>query len=194
MSGDILVDDISLLTLPRNTIRTRLLTKSQDVVILPGSIRLNVDPMQQHPDSAIIQALERVQLWPDPLMSRAGNDGDSVTINPLNTPLHENSLSAGQVQLLALARVLLRKDQSRILLLDEATSSLDVDTEKRIWDIIQSEFRNHTIVHVAHRLDTLLASDLVVVMDKGEVVEVGKPGALLRGEEGNGPFVKLAGR
>ena len=200
-----MIDNLSLLSLPCAIIRTRLLTIPQDSLLLTGSVRLNVDPMGCYSDAAIISALEKVQLWPSPLATRSaaivdadGNEFNGADRSPdiiaLDAPLHENPLSAGQAQLLALARALLRKDECRIVLLDEATSSVDTETDKVVQAVLRAEFHDHTIVSVAHRLETVMDADQVVVLDQGRVVEVGEPGALLRGEEGIGAFRKLTGR
>jgi len=200
-----LIDNLSLLSLPRSTIRTRLLTIPQDPLLLTGSVRLNVDPMGRYSDTAIVSALEKVQLWPSPLATRSPsgrdangnefNDADrSPDIIALDEPLHENPLSTGQAQLLALARALLRKDECKVVLLDEATSSVDVETDGVVQAILRAEFHGHTIVSVAHRIETVIDADQVVVLDQGRVVEVGEPGALLRGEDGIGAFRNLAGR
>jgi ATP-binding cassette subfamily C (CFTR/MRP) protein 1 len=193
-----------LLTLPCSTIRTRLLAIPQDPFLLTGSVRLNVDPLGHHSDSAIIRALEKVQLWPNPLATRSSSaaisdstsaDSSDITITALSAPLHASPLSAGQAQLLALARAFLRKDSSpspRVLLLDEATSSVDLATDKIVQAVLRAEFSGHTIISVAHRLETIMDADVVVVLDQGRVVETGEPRALLRGE-GVGAFRGLVG-
>lgn len=96
-------------------------------------------------------------------------------------------MSAGQQQLLALARLLLKKaDMERqgrkrgILLLDEATSNVDQEAEAVLQRVVREDFRGYTVVAVAHRLETILDSDVVVVMDAGSVVEVGQPSDLIR--------------
>jgi ATP-binding cassette subfamily C (CFTR/MRP) protein 1 len=99
--------------------------------------------------------------------------------DPLDAPLKTSPLSHGQFQLFGLARALLLKHRSRILLLDEATSNVDAKTDELMQRIIREEFVEHTILTVAHRLDTIRDADQVWVMDKGRVVEVGAPEELL---------------
>lgn len=144
-------------------------------------MRFNVDPWGRFPDALIIQALEKVHLWPNPLAARDKSTLDTETpVNDnlhsircaLDAPLSDFALSEGQAQLLALARILLRKDDSKVVLLDEATSSVDANTEKLMWDIFCNEFPEHTIVNVTHRMETLVYADRVVVMDQGRVEEV----------------------
>ncbi|KAJ2829936.1 Multidrug resistance-associated protein 1 [Coemansia erecta] len=85
--------------------------------------------------------------------------------------------SGGQQQLFSLCRLLLRK--RRIIILDEATAEVDLDTDKRIQQLIRDEFNDCTVLTIAHRLETVMNSDRIVVMDKGQVVEVGPPQELI---------------
>ena len=165
-SGSIKIDGFDLSTIPRDTIRRHIITMPQDPLYLTGTVRLNVDPFSASSDNAIIQALTKVCLWPV-INDRGGLDAD----------LFPDTLSKGQQQLLALARAMLQK--SKILLLDEATSSVDGETDKTLQKLIREEFKDCTVITVAHRLDTILDSDVIAVMDTGRVVEFGKPGQLM---------------
>lgn len=179
-SGSITIDDIDIATIPRSLLRSRFATIPQDSFILSGSIRTNADPTSESTDADIIMALEKVGLWPV-ITARGGLDGT----------LLDQPLSQGQQQLFGLARAMLRRARSKILVLDEATSNADRETDRAMQKIIRQEFANHTILTVAHRLDTIMDSDVVVVLDKGKVVEVGPPQELLKKEGGS--FRKLAG-
>lgn len=139
----------------------------QDPFTLSGSVRLNADPTESISDDRIISAMKKVQLW-DTLQERGGLDVD-MTKQPL---------SQGQQQLFCLGRALLRTE-SKILVLDEATSSTNVETDQLMRNLIRTEFSNHTIITVAHRLDTIIESDKVAVLEKGVVVEFGDPKTLL---------------
>lgn len=86
-------------------------------------------------------------------------------------------LSQGQQQLFCLTRAMLR--ESKILILDEATSNVDLETDKCMQEIIRREFKEHTVITVAHRMETILDSDVVAVLDKGVLVEFGSPAELL---------------
>ena len=166
-SGNILIDGVDISTIPRQDTRSRLIALPQDRYLLAGSVRYNVDPLQACSDRAIEDALEKVELYH--LVEGAGG---------LDATLTNEMLSHGQGQLLCLARAMLRK--SCVLILDEATASVDIQTDSLMQRLIRSEFRTHTIIAVAHRLDTIIDFDNVVVMDRGHIAEYGPPKALLR--------------
>lgn len=165
-SGSILVDDIDISTLPRETVRSGLVAIPQEPYFLTGTVRLNADPFCRDTDVAVIEALTKVGLW----NNFKENGG-------LNADLDIDMLSHGQRQLFCLARAMLC--QSKVVVLDEATSSVDNETDKLMQRLIREEFANRTIIAVAHRLDTILDFDRVVVLDKGFVVECESPKALL---------------
>jgi ATP-binding cassette, subfamily C (CFTR/MRP), member 1 len=185
-SGSITIDGQDLSTLSREMIRARIITIPQDAFVLDGSIRLNMDPTGTASDEEMVAALERVKLW-DILRPRVIGEHDNITEESppeaepdiLDVRLKDTPLSHGQSQLLGLARALLLKDRSRILLLDEATSNVDTGTDELMQRIIYEEFTHHTIVTIAHRLDTIRNADLIVVLDKGMLVECGAPDDLL---------------
>lgn len=165
-SGTIFIDGIDLRTLPREVIRTRMIAIPQDPFVLSSSVRANADPAGAAADAAIIDALKKVQLW-DSIHARGG----------LDAQMKAQPLSQGQQQLFCLARAMLR--DSRILVLDEATSNVDQETDTLMQRIIRREFARHTIITVAHRLDTIADADVVAVLSEGRLVEFGKPEELL---------------
>lgn len=185
-SGSITVDGINLDTVPRDLIRSRIVTVSQDHFVLPGTVRENLDPFSAFETPDLIEALEAADIWA--AVERKGG---------LDVKFSEDMLSHGQKQLFSLARAILRKDTGRIVLLDEATSryvqenrcrrmyqankntSVDGEIEAKVQKVIETLFKNHTIISIAHRLDTIMDFDKVVVLDKGKVVEAGKPRELL---------------
>jgi ATP-binding cassette subfamily C (CFTR/MRP) protein 1 len=201
-SGSINIDGLDITTLPREKIRESLIVIPQDTFVLNDSIRLNVNPSGNVSDEEIIAALEKVQLW-TVIKSRGAGSGSNTAapsgaatplneetangistpkkeeVDPLEAPLKGSPLSHGQFQLFGLARALLLKDRSRILILDEATSNVDAKTDELMQRIIREEFAEHTILTVAHRLDTIRDADMILVMDKGKIVEVGTPDELL---------------
>jgi ATP-binding cassette subfamily C (CFTR/MRP) protein 1 len=177
-SGTIIIDGQDLQTLPREIIRTRMIAIPQDPFILSETVRVNADPGGQVSDEKIIAALTKVGLW-SVIEPRGGLDENMKT----------QPLSVGQQQLFCLARAMLRT--SKILILDEATSNVDRETDQLMQRIIREEFNQHTIITVAHRLDTILDSDMVAVLDAGALVEFGNPKELL--EQENSVFKDLHG-
>lgn len=184
-SGRITLDNHDLSTLPRPLIRKRLICLTQDPFLFTGSIRLNADPLGEVSDNEIISAVQKVGLW-DVIAAKVegGKEADDAVLNAV---MDENFLSHGQRQLFCLARAMLRK--SSLLILDEPTSSVDVKTDAQMQKIIRSEFKNHTIIMIAHRLDSLLDFDRVAVLNKGNLVEFDKPSVLL--EKEGSAFSKL---
>ncbi|KAH7198229.1 P-loop containing nucleoside triphosphate hydrolase protein [Fusarium flagelliforme] len=167
-SGSVTIDGISLSSLPRDTIRSRLITLTQDQFVLPGTVRHNVDPRDLYSELDINAALRLVGLS-DAIEQYGG----------LDASFDEDMLSHGQKQLFFLARAVLRKHDGNVVLLDEVTSSVDHKTEEAIKTIIEHEFKEHTVVSITHRLNTIIDFDRVIVMEKGCVVEIGKPKDLL---------------
>ncbi|KAF5605003.1 multidrug resistance-associated 1 [Fusarium pseudocircinatum] len=161
-TGSIIIDGIPLSSVPRETIRGRLITLTQDQFVLPGTVRHNVDPLGLYSDVEIKDALRLVELY-DSIERHGG----------LDASFDQDTLSHGQKQLFFLARAVLRKNDGRI------SHSVDQKTEETIKTVIKSEFKEHTVVFITHRLDTIIDFDRVVVMDKGCVVELGEPKSLL---------------
>ena len=162
-SGTILIDGIDLKVIPREIFRSRIVTIPQEPFILSGSVRLNADPTSLATDDSIIAALTKVGLW-NILSSRGGLDAE-MTANPL---------SQGQQQIFCLARALL-KPNAKILVLDEATSNVDAETDRIMQRIIREEFKDFTVLTVAHRMDTIMDSDRIAVLDGGRLIEFKEP-------------------
>jgi ATP-binding cassette subfamily C (CFTR/MRP) protein 1 len=174
-SGTISIDSVDLSIIPREVIRSRLITIPQEPFILAGSVRLNADPTSTSTDEAIVEALKKVKLW-DVLEARGGLDGDMMS----------NPLSQGQSQIFCLARAMLRTGNGKgngILVLDEATSSIDGETDQLMQKLIREEFSGYTIITVAHRLETIRDSDWIAVLDGGRLIKWDRPGVVI-GKEG----------
>jgi ATP-binding cassette, subfamily C (CFTR/MRP), member 1 len=164
--GDILLDGISIRTVPRNTIRQRIVVMPQEPFLLPGTVRHNVDPFSEHSDESILAAIGEVGIL-DVISARGG----------LDASIDDVPFSRGQRQLFCLTRTILSK--SRIVVLDEVTSSVDAATEARMMEVVNKKFSNRTVLAVAHRLHTIRDFDKIVVLDQGRVIETGTPEELL---------------
>lgn len=165
-TGSIYLDNVDLTSMSRRDIITQLIALPQEPLLLYGSVRFNLFAGENCPDSKLIRALEAVGLWN--LVEEKGG---------IESEIMEIHLSPGQKQLFRLASATLRKGQ--FLILDEATSYVDEDTDQHLQEFIRSEFRDHTIIAVAHRIKTMIDFDRVIVLDSGSMVECGKPRALL---------------
>eukprot|EP00183_Erythrolobus_madagascarensis_P000582 CAMPEP_0185848574 /NCGR_PEP_ID=MMETSP1354-20130828/3399_1 /TAXON_ID=708628 /ORGANISM="Erythrolobus madagascarensis, Strain CCMP3276" /LENGTH=1448 /DNA_ID=CAMNT_0028548985 /DNA_START=55 /DNA_END=4401 /DNA_ORIENTATION=+ len=173
-SGTIVVDDLDITTIGLEDLRTRITIIPQDPVMFSGSIRFNLDPFKEFDDPRLWDVLEKAHLKSFVSSLEGGLDG-------LVSEYGEN-LSAGQRQLICLARALLRKP--RVLIMDEATSSVDHETDQMIQDTVREEFADATILTIAHRLWTIADYDQVLVMDNGVVGEYGPPSVLLENPDG----------
>jgi len=186
-AGDIVLDGESLLALDLQSARSRLSIIPQDPHLFSGTIRFNLDPFSAHSDSEIWGALQDAHIH------------DHIKADPLGlSALVEESgknFSVGQRQLLSLARAILRR--SKLVLMDEVTASIDYLTDRLIQETIRTSpaLRDSTIITVAHRLRTIADSDLIVVVQAGEVIEMGAPGTLLLEAKGqanhNSEFTRL---
>ena len=157
-------------------LRSRLTIIPQDPILFNGTLRSNLDPMDEHSDEELWDSLNRVNLLSSFQISADTQNEGTVT---LEYPVTENggNFSQGQRQLICLARALLRK--TKLILLDEATASVDNETDARIQSAIRQEFLEGTVITIAHRLRTIIDYDKVLVLDKGRVIEYGSPLALI---------------
>ncbi|XP_043474514.1 multidrug resistance-associated protein 1 isoform X1 [Leptopilina heterotoma] len=168
--GKIFIDNVDIASLGLHTLRSRLTIIPQDPVLFSGNLRMNLDPFGVYTDDQVWKALEHAHLksfikgLPSGLMHEVSEGGDN--------------LSVGQRQLICLARALLRK--TKVLILDEATAAVDLETDDLIQRTIREEFKECTVLTIAHRLNTILDSDRVIVLDKGTIVEFDSPSNLLQ--------------
>ncbi|EAT92252.2 hypothetical protein SNOG_00757 [Parastagonospora nodorum SN15] len=168
-----IMDGISLRKLDRMALRQRIIAVPQESVFLPdgSTFQANLDPNNASTAEECRDVLGAVGLWE--FVAEHGG---------LEAGMSSGTLSAGQRQLYSVGRALLRQRvrarqsiRGGILLLDEVSSSVDVQTERRMQEIIKKEFENYTVVAVSHRLDMVMDFDRVLVMDTGEIVETGNP-------------------
>ncbi|KAG0364528.1 hypothetical protein BGZ54_007412 [Gamsiella multidivaricata] len=178
--GSIEIDGINISTLGLTELRKHLAIIPQDPTLFAGTVRDNLDPFREVPDSDLWEALERAHLK-DYICSLSGGLSAEVAQNGEN-------FSVGQRSLICLARALLRK--SKILILDEATAAVDVETDELIQRTICQEFKDRTVLTIAHRIKTVMDSSRILVMEQGEVAEFDAPGNLLQNPESL--FFKLA--
>lgn len=167
--GKIIIDDINIAEIGLHSLRSRLTIIPQDPVLFSGSLRMNIDPFNTYTDDEIWIALEQSHLKS---FVKGLSEGLAYTIAESG-----ENLSVGQRQLVCLARALLRK--TKVLILDEATAAIDIETDELIQKTIRSQFSDCTILTIAHRLNTIMDSDRVIVLDRGEIAEYDTPKALL---------------
>ncbi|XP_069692470.1 ATP-binding cassette sub-family C member 5-like isoform X3 [Periplaneta americana] len=178
-SGKIRIDGLDIADVSLEQLRSRMSVIPQDPVLFDATIRWNLDPFEQHSDGAIWDVLEKTKLR-DRVLSFTGQLQAHVGQG-------RDSLSVGERQLLCLARALLRN--TKIVVLDEATASVDPETEAAVQSTIQEEFRECTILTVAHRLSTVTNCNRILVMDEGQVIELDTPANLM--SDPNSVFSKL---
>uniref|UniRef100_A0A182IX99 ABC-type xenobiotic transporter n=1 Tax=Anopheles atroparvus TaxID=41427 RepID=A0A182IX99_ANOAO len=162
--GTIMVDFVNIATLPLDVLRSRIALISQDPFLFNGTVRENLDPRAVHIDSEIWEAI--TCCLANPLVQALGGLDAKLDVSGAN-------LSAGQKQLLCLTRALLKK--SKIVLIDEGTANLDFESESAIQLVLKNAFRGRTVLVVAHRLNGILDTDQVLVMQDGTICEQGVP-------------------
>lgn len=169
VEGRILLDGVDITSVGLHDLRERLTIIPQDPVLFSGTLRFNLDPTSKYSDQELWTAIESANLKPfvESLPQRILHQIDESGEN----------ISVGQRQLVCLTRALLRK--SRILVLDEATAAIDTHTDILIQATIRKQFEESTVITIAHRINTILDYDRVLVMDGGRVAEFDSPQQLL---------------
>ncbi|XP_025192648.1 multidrug resistance-associated protein 4-like [Melanaphis sacchari] len=172
--GNIIIDDIEIHDLGLHELRSKLSIIPQEPFLFSGTMRINLDPFNEYPDHVLWNALDEVELksiiedLPNGLNSKVSEGG--------------SNFSVGQKQLVCLARAIIRNN--KILILDEATANVDPQTDAFIQNTIKNKFRMCTVLTIAHRLNTVMDSDKVLVMDAGTMVEFDHPYNLLKNKNG----------
>lgn len=194
--GQILVDGLDIGSIGLQDLREKITIVPQDPTLFTGTLRSNLDPFDQYTDGQIFEALRRVHLIGDDETTNSVASAPSNNARPstrsgaasnknifldLLTPVAESgsNLSQGQRQLLCLARAMLKKP--KVLVMDEATASIDYNTDSKIQETIRE--MKGTVITIAHRLQTIVDYDKVLVLDKGEMVEYAHPWELISNEE-----------
>ncbi|XP_072524361.1 ATP-binding cassette sub-family C member 5 isoform X2 [Salminus brasiliensis] len=170
--GSIIIDGVNIAHVGLEALRSKLSVIPQEPVLFIGTVRSNMDPWGQFTDAQIWEALEKTHI----------KDMVSQLPHSLQSEVTENgeNFSVGERQLLCVARALLR--HSKILLLDEATAAIDTETDRLLQETIRSSFKGCTTLVIAHRLNTVLSCDRVLVLDQGQVLEFDSPSNLLANE------------
>ncbi|XP_055326333.1 ATP-binding cassette sub-family C member 4-like [Sitodiplosis mosellana] len=177
--GQILIDGVDVGVIGLHDLRKKISIIPQEAVLFSGSLRFNLDPFAERSDDELWNSLEQVELKSE-ISSMPGGLDCKVLDGGSN-------FSAGQRQLLCLARAILRNN--KILILDEATANVDSETDKLIQNTIRNKFGDCTVITIAHRLHTVMDSDKILVMDAGEVVEFDHPFELI--QDSGGFFKRL---
>ena len=173
-----LIDGVDVGTLNLQTARRSMAVIAQDPVLFGGSLRRNLDPFSVQTDLDLWTALEEVQLkamvekLPGQLEYRVNETG--------------SNFSVGERQLVCLARALVQK--SKIIVMDEATANVDFKTDNLIQEVIRHKFKDSTVLTIAHRLNTIMDYDKVLILDGGRMVEFDKPEILI---QNGGIFTEL---
>jgi ABC-type multidrug transport system fused ATPase/permease subunit len=164
-SGTIFIDGVDISTVNRQSLRSRVTFLAQEPVLFPGTMRKNLDPLDEYSDAACESVLHRI----------AGSHNWTLSTNIEGGG---KGLSQGQRQLVGLARAMLRK--SAVLIMDEATASIDFETAQKIQAVLREEMRGSTVITIAHRLEAVKNADFCVVLGKGKVVKAGKASDMLK--------------
>uniref|UniRef100_A0A3Q3LYS7 Multidrug resistance-associated protein 4-like n=1 Tax=Labrus bergylta TaxID=56723 RepID=A0A3Q3LYS7_9LABR len=172
--GKIYIDGLLTSEIGLHDLRQKMSIIPQDPVLFTGSMRKNLDPFNYHSDEELWNALKEVQL----------KSVVEELPGKLETVLAESgsNFSVGQRQLVCLARAVLRKN--RILIIDEATANVDPRTDELIQKTIRDKFRECTVLTIAHRLNTIIDSDRILVLDAGRIHAYDEPYTLLQEPEG----------
>lgn len=202
VTGYIEIDGLNTSLILLFDLRRHLGIIPQDSQLIEGTIRQNLDPFNYYTEEELWKALELAHLKDHIEQMQQDDDKDNDNadklchkepVSKLDLKVYEggSNFSLGQRQLMSLARVLLRMKDSNILILDEATAAIDVETDKIIQETIRKEFKEKTIITIAHRLETVMDLDRILSLDKGEIVEFDSPQVLLEQKNEEGVFYRL---
>ncbi|XP_072396581.1 ATP-binding cassette subfamily C member 4-like [Diabrotica undecimpunctata] len=170
IEGTISIDNLNTADIGLKDLRLNVSIIPQEPILFSESVRYNLDPFEKYSDEILWKAIENVEL--------------KHVITDLNQTVSEggSNFSAGQRQLLCLARAIVRNN--KVLVMDEATANVDPGTDALIQKTIRERFKDCTVLTIAHRLNTVMDSDRVLVMDAGEAVEFDHPYTLLQNPNG----------
>jgi ATP-binding cassette subfamily C (CFTR/MRP) protein 1 len=167
--GRILIDGTDISSLGLEDLRQKITIIPQDATLFNGSLRFNLDPQGMYSDQDLIELANQASL--EKLINRDDKG--------LDQQIEESgqNLSSGEKQLLWICRAVLKKN--KVVLMDEATANIDIKTEQTIQQLINEKFTDATVITIAHRLNTIMESDRILVLSQGEVAEFDSPSNLL---------------
>ena len=176
--GDIFINNMNIKKIPLKELRRNLGIVPQEPKIFSGTLRFNLDPMNNYTDYEINNAVNEIGLLQ--LMEENGRD----MTQKLGLKLKENggNLSLGEKQLICLARIFLRKN--KIVIMDEATSNIDNKTDIIIQKAVDKIFKDSTLLTIAHKIPDLNKYDKIMILDDGYLIEYDTPSNLLRKNNG----------
>ncbi|KAI0650859.1 multidrug resistance-associated ABC transporter [Trametes meyenii] len=176
--GKVYYDGIATDSVNLDALRSNITIIPQVPELLSGTLRQNLDPFAQYDDAVLNDALRAAGLFS---LQDEADEGRITLDSPISSG--GSNLSVGQRQILALARAIVR--QSKLLILDEATSAIDYETDTIIQTSLRQELgKDVTILTIAHRLQTIMDADKILVLDAGRIAEFGSPSELLQNEKG----------
>ncbi|CDO76128.1 hypothetical protein BN946_scf184876.g21 [Trametes cinnabarina] len=176
--GNVRFDGLLTEKINLDALRSSITIIPQVPELLSGTLRQNLDPFSEHDDAVLNDALRSAGLF-----NLQTEDNQSRITLDTQVAGGGANLSVGQRQILALARAIVRR--SKLLILDEATSAIDYETDSIIQTSLRTELgKDVTLLTVAHRLQTIMDSDKIMVLEAGQIVEFGKPRELLQKENG----------
>jgi len=177
--GGVRYDGLDTSALNLDALRSKITTIPQIPELLSGTLRRNLDPFEQYDDATLNDALSAAGMTS---LQNVMNGEGKITLDTFISGAGDN-LSIGQRQILALARAIVRG--GKLLILDEATSAIDYETDAVIQTSLRRELgKDMTLIIVAHRLQTIMDADKIMVLEAGQIVEFDGPAALLRKEDG----------
>ncbi|KAG2369149.1 ABC protein [Suillus spraguei] len=189
--GSITIDGVDISTIGLKDLRSKISIIPQDPLLFSGTIRSNLDPFSQHNDAELWDALHRSRLLDSSTTSQQSSSGNGIEREQASTSRYDldttiesegANFSVGERSLLSLARALVK--DCKVVVLDEATASVDLDTDSKIQQTIQTEFQDRTLLCIAHRLRTIISYDRILVLDAGLVAEFDTPCNLFKIESG----------
>ena len=177
--GAIYIDDVDISQVGLKKLRSNITIIPQDPTLMEGSLKFNIDPLNNHTEQEIEEVMREIGFWYICERNLEENKNKPDEEKGLNMIITENggNISIGERQLICITRAILRK--SKIIIMDEATASIDVNTENIIQKAINNLLNDSTILTIAHRIKTVINSDRILVLDNGELKEFDSPKTLL---------------